>query len=55
MPVPRSVRTAQVGANRFYLDLVMVGMLYHLYNQVRLAGGAGAGVGSRAGAVMRCG
>jgi solute carrier family 35, member E1 len=25
---------AQVGAQRFWLDLFMVGMLYHLYNQV---------------------
>eukprot|EP00877_Chromochloris_zofingiensis_P001947 jgi/Chrzof1/11753/Cz06g08130.t1_TPT len=24
---------AKVGANRFYLDLAMVGLLYHLYNQ----------------------
>ncbi len=26
---------AKVGAQRFYLDLVGVGLLYHLYNQVR--------------------
>lgn len=26
---------ANVGASRFYTDLFMVGMLYHLYNQVR--------------------
>lgn len=28
---------AKVGAQRFYLDLFMVGMLYHLYNQVSYA------------------
>jgi hypothetical protein len=26
----------QVGEMRFYTDLFMVGLLYHLYNQVRL-------------------
>lgn len=25
---------AKVGAQRFWLDLTMVGLLYHLYNQV---------------------
>ncbi len=29
---------AKVGAQRFYLDLVAVGLLYHLYNQVRACG-----------------
>lgn len=29
-----SAAIAKVGATRFYLDLVMVGLLYHLYNQV---------------------
>jgi hypothetical protein len=27
---------AAVGAQRFYTDLFMVGLLYHLYNQVRV-------------------
>ncbi len=26
---------AKVGASRFWMDLVGVGLLYHLYNQVR--------------------
>jgi diaminopimelate decarboxylase/solute carrier family 35 protein E1 len=29
------VAIAKVGAQRFYFDLFMVGLLYHLYNQVR--------------------
>lgn len=32
--------TLQVGEQRFYTDLFMVGLLYHLYNQVgQTAGG----------------
>ena len=32
----KGIETAitKVGANQFYLDLLMVGLLYHLYNQV---------------------
>ena len=29
---------AAVGATRFYGDLLAVGLLYHLYNQVRIRG-----------------
>ena len=38
--VPMRVHT-QVGAQRFYLDLFGVGMLYHLYNQVSSGGNHG--------------
>jgi hypothetical protein len=31
-----AVTFVQVGESRFYTDLFMVGLLYHLYNQVRL-------------------
>jgi len=31
---------AKVGAQRFYTDLAGVGLLYHLYNQVRRRGGS---------------
>ncbi len=34
---------AKVGAQRFYVDLFAVGMLYHLYNQVRRQQGRGRG------------
>lgn len=30
-----AVVSMQVGEQRFYTDLFMVGLLYHLYNQVR--------------------
>ena len=41
---------AKVGAQRFYLDLLAVGMLYHLYNQVRRRVHARRGGGK----VLRC-
>jgi solute carrier family 35 protein E1 len=39
---------AKVGASRFYTDLLLVGILYHLYNQVRAGSGGCAGSGVHA-------